>query len=691
MGIYKKAIRGCGWPNCFLGVSDGSAVCAVDQSNRLTAGAGRVGSKGRCGGTLGNAVGNCPCNCVCAVGVCRYVGEIGDAGDLVIAACAVQEGHDLAASADCIRVKGGLGSALGDALLDCPQDCVVVYAVLAYVGERILQTIDAGRACGAIQEGYDLRTGAAVVDAEGVGGYAVCDLVINCPEDRVVVGAAGLDILERILGRSGVGIDGGELIDGDDRVDGAVIESDLIILGVSCLALLVGVDDEGEGVTFLNGVEVGLEVDGVVVVFADLQSDLGIGRGGVVACAGVAQIHPAASDDLVADVACLELRVVVVAQTAAHPCAVFGEILGNIAALGVECLEGLAFGSDVNEHCADHERVAVDKIGCVGQGNSHAAACCACNVVVVIKRAEVKLGRNCVVVIDAAARSVGSVVVINACREVNGNRALDDRVGLDGHGVHCADCGVACGELISPVAAGDAEGGVVAVDGGAAGLAGGKGHALCGLPAVVGVPYGSVVAVLGGDCRHVLCAVLNAAQIVAEPTVKDIVVAFAVNVELEVSGRVARCEVSVLVEQELYVYAGLLVCLIHQVKFLGADVVVVEAVNYESRALDVLCVKSVVTGLPVLGVVAVGGELILLDLVQVVAVLLGDGSVIGRIEVAAVAVPCEHLGIACRPCAGGNTLRVGVLIPACDACYGNDGLETGNAGGGQTELGGACV
>ena len=442
---------------------------------------------------------------------------------------------------------------------------------------------------------------------------------------------------------------------------------------------------------FLNGVEVGLEVDGVVVVFAELQSNLGVGRSGVVACAGVAQIHPAASDDLVADVACLEFGVIIVAQAAAHPCAVFGEVLGNIAALGVECLEGLAFGSDVNEHCADHERVAVDKIGCVGQGNSHAAACCACNVVVVIKRAEVKLGRNCVVVIDAAARSVGSVVVINACREVNGNRALDDRVGLDGHGVHCADCGIAFGELISPVAAVDAEGGVIAVYGGAAGLAGGKGHALCGVPAVIGVPYGSVVAVLSGDCRHVFCAVFNAAQIVAEPTVKDIVVAFAVNVELEVAGRVAGSEVSVLVEQELYVYAGLLVCLIHQVKFLGADVVVVEAVNYECRALDVLCVKSVVTGSPVLGVVAVGGELILLDLIQIVAVLLGDGSVVGRIEVTAVAVPCEHLRIACRPCAGGNALRVCVLIPACDACYGDDGLEAGNAGGGQTELSGACI
>ena len=189
MGIYKKAIRGCGWPNCFLGVLDGSAVCAVDQSNRLTAGAGRVGSKGRCGGTLGNAVGNCPCNCVCAVGAGSDICEVGAGCNLLIAGCTEQEGDDLATSADCIRVKGGLGSALGDALLDCPQDCVVVYAVLAYVGERILQTIDAGRACSAVQEGYDLRTGAAVVDAEGVGGYAVCDLVINCPEDRIVVGS----------------------------------------------------------------------------------------------------------------------------------------------------------------------------------------------------------------------------------------------------------------------------------------------------------------------------------------------------------------------------------------------------------------------------------------------------------------------------------------------------------------------
>ena len=121
----------------------------------------------------------------------------------------------------------------------------------------------------------------------------------------------------------------------------------------------------------------------------------------------------------------------------------------------------------------------------------------------------------------------------------------------------------------------------------------------------------------------------------AEPAVEDVVVALAVNVELEVAGGVARGQVRILMQQELDVHAGLLIGLIHEVKFLRAHVVVVEAVHDQRRALDVFRVKRVVAGRPVLGVVAVALELILLDLVHVVAVLFGDGRVVVRIEVGA--------------------------------------------------------
>ena len=74
-----------------------------------------------------------------------------------------------------------------------------------------------------------------------------------------------------------------------------------------------------------------------------------------------------------------------------------------------------------------------------------------------------------------------------------------------------------------PVAAGDAGGGVVAVDGAGLLLGGGrKGLVAVGLPGVPGV---GVVAVLGGDGGHVLRAVGHAVEVVAEPAVQDLVVA----------------------------------------------------------------------------------------------------------------------------------------------------------------------
>ena len=438
---------------------------------------------------------------------------------------------------------------------------------------------------------------------------------------------------------------------------------------------------------FLDGVEVRLQVDGVVVVLTDLESDLRAGGGGVIAGAGVAEVHPAARNDLVADVGGVELGVVIVVQAAAHPRAAGGDGLGHIAALRVVGRERRALGRDVDEHGADHERVAVDQIGAVRQRHGHSAVSGRCaDVVVVVKG--VRLFADIVVVVDGAARAarLRRVIVVGAGGEAHGHAALDDGVGVDIHGVHGAHVGGAGGQRILPVSAVDALRGIVAVDGGRAGVTGvGHDDVLVGRPAVIGVPDGGVDVALCGDGGHVLGAVFHAAQVVAEPAVEDVVVALAVNVELKVAGGVARGQVRVLMQQELDVHAGLLIGLIHEVKFLRAHVVVVEAVHDQRRALDVFRVERVVAGRPVLGVVAVALELILLDLVHVVAVLFGDGRVVVRIEVAAVAVPAEPLGVV-NEAVGGDALRVGVLIPARDAGDGDDGLKAGDAGRCQTEL-----
>ena len=332
---------------------------------------------------------------------------------------------------------------------------------------------------------------------------------------------------------------------------------------------------------FLDGVDVRLQVDGVVVVLTDLEGDLRVGGGGVIASAGVAEVHPAARNDLVADVGGVELGVVIVVQAAAHPRAAGGDGLGHIAALRVVGRERRALGRDVDEHGADHERVAVDQIGAVRQGHGHSAVSGRCaDVVVVVKG--VRLFADIVVVVDGAARAgrLRRVIVIGAGGEAHGHAALDDGVGVDIHGVHGAHVGGAGGQRVTPVSAVDALRGVVAVDGGRAGVIGvGEDDALVGRPAVIGVPDGGVDIALRGDGGHVLGAVFHAAQVVAEPAVEDVVVALAVNVELEVAGGVARGQVRILMQQELDVHAGLLIGLIHEVKFLRAHVVVVEAVH----------------------------------------------------------------------------------------------------------------
>ena len=497
----------------------GLRVAAVEHAHDLAARACVVRAEGGGARAGGHAVGCRPCNSIGVVGVCRHIREAHRVAHGRCAGCVIQQRDGLCARARVVRAEGGGARAGGHAVCHCPLHRVGIVGILGHIRERKRRAGHIRLTGQTVQEGDDLGTGAGVGGGKGGLGHAGRDLRVTevGPLHGIVeLGVCG-DVRERKCRN------GRDLINGNLRADGSVFERDLVVLAVVGLARLIGVDHECELVPFLDGVEVRLQVDGVVVVLADLEGDLRAGGGGVIAGAGVAEVHPAARNDLVADVGGVELSVVIVVQAAAHPRAAGGEGLGHIAALRVVGRERRALGRDVDEHGADHERVAVDQIGAVRQGHGHSAVSGRCaDVVVVVKG--VRLVADIVVVVDGAARAarLRCVIVVGAGGEAHGHAALDDGVGVDIHRVHGAHVGGAGGQRVTPVSAVDALRGVVAVDGGRAGVAGvGHDDALVGRPAVIGVPDGGVDIALRGDGGHVLGAVFHAAQVVAEPAVDN--------------------------------------------------------------------------------------------------------------------------------------------------------------------------
>ena len=313
---------------------------------------------------------------------------------------------------------------------------------------------------------------------------------------------------------------------------------------------------------------------------------------------------------------------------------------------------------------------------------------------------------------------------------MNGHRALDGKRRVHGLGVHHAVGGGPGGELVLPVVAGDAVRVVVAVDGGGAGLGDSEVKRLGGLPGGVSVPGFGVVAVLGGDGGHVLGAVLHAVEVVAEPAVQDLVVAGIADVKDVAAGGIGGRQVAVLMQEDLHVVIVVIVLregVVHQLKLLGPDVVVVETVDDESGAVDLRGagsadgafpggIHSIVPDLPgiavqslvLTGIVAVQTGLLVGQFPQIVAVALADGGVViavdivgdvgllggglggVAVQVAAGAVGGQGVGIGGAG-TGGDALGVGVLIPAGDTGHGDDGLQARDTGGGETELGGAGV
>ena len=109
---------------------------------------------------------------------------------------AVQERHDLAARAGRVGREQRVAHAGGDLVLDGPQDGLIVVAVRLHVGEGHLACGRLGAAGGAPQERDGLRAGAGVVGGEGRLGLTGGDLLIHGPVHSVHIVGAFLDIGE---------------------------------------------------------------------------------------------------------------------------------------------------------------------------------------------------------------------------------------------------------------------------------------------------------------------------------------------------------------------------------------------------------------------------------------------------------------------------------------------------------------
>ena len=186
-----------------------------------------------------------------------------------------------------------------------------------------------------------------------------------------------------------------------------------------------------------------------------------------------------------------------------------------------------------------------------------------------------------------------------------------------------------------------------------------------------------------------------------EPLVQNTVVGLIANQQRGLMRVIVRGNMCALVQQQLDILAFILKRIIHQLELLGTNVIVVQTVNDEGRAakfvigqtvvgLLALVARGVVTGCPVRAIVTVQRHLVIINTVEVLLVNSLHAVPVVFINITASAVETEVIRI-CRITASGDTLRVGVLVPACNACNRNDGLEVCNAGGGDCEVSRAAV
>ena len=129
-----------------------AAVQSVQERDDLCTSAGLIRTKQRAADALGNALLGCPLDRIGVVGIGRYIGEGRAATDCRTACRTVQERCALCSRADGAGCKRCIARALGNAILNRPQNCLFVIAA----GRHIPQT---DGLCSSVQASLPYATG----------------------------------------------------------------------------------------------------------------------------------------------------------------------------------------------------------------------------------------------------------------------------------------------------------------------------------------------------------------------------------------------------------------------------------------------------------------------------------------------------------------------------------------------------
>ena len=161
----------------------------VQEGDDLGAGAGCADTEGAVAHAGGDAVLNGPGHGGIVPCAGLDIGEADGGGGGRLAGCCVQEGHDLLAGALGIGIKVGSIRTGGNAILGSPQHCLVEVIGLGHVHEGIAGGDRLGLTGSCVQEGHRLGAGDIHVGAEGGGGGAGGEAVLDRPQDIVDVPA----------------------------------------------------------------------------------------------------------------------------------------------------------------------------------------------------------------------------------------------------------------------------------------------------------------------------------------------------------------------------------------------------------------------------------------------------------------------------------------------------------------------
>ena len=115
----------------------------------------------------------------------------------LFAQIAIEEGDDLSTSAEAVGSKGGAVNTGGNIVIDRPQNCIIVICT----GSHILEVVGSGYSrslCIAVEEGNDLTSGTALFRGEGSLAHTGSNALLYSPKNCFIVVILFLNIREGI-------------------------------------------------------------------------------------------------------------------------------------------------------------------------------------------------------------------------------------------------------------------------------------------------------------------------------------------------------------------------------------------------------------------------------------------------------------------------------------------------------------